>query len=159
MDGFLFLEAIKTPYVPAAYDEHLFLWWLTTEKKINGPWPFFPSPFFFLTVVGEGERDWIGLWGIEDDEASAETSWAAEALALAVRRESILLSKQILACIVVRWWCWRSRNSLPESWLESQSSMSLGSASTMMGSGRGLACGSDEGWVGGVMLSGLSAGG
>jgi hypothetical protein len=58
MDGFLFLEAIKTPYVPAAYDEHLFLWWLTTEKKINGPWPsFFPSPFFFLTVVGEGERD------------------------------------------------------------------------------------------------------
>jgi hypothetical protein len=33
MDGFLFLEAIKTPYVPVAYDEHLFLWWLTTGKK------------------------------------------------------------------------------------------------------------------------------
>jgi len=109
----------------------------------------FPAPFFFLIVVEEGGGDWTGLsfGGIEDVEASAETSLSVEEVSLVVCRASILLSRQIFACRALKWWCWRPRSSLPESWLESQSSIFVGIVGSMIGTSKGLACCWVGGWV------------
>jgi hypothetical protein len=59
MDGCLFLEAIKAPYVPTTYDEHLFLWCLATDKELMAPsLLFFPTPFFLPNSCwGRGRLD------------------------------------------------------------------------------------------------------
>jgi hypothetical protein len=73
-------------------------------NKGKNYWPrasfFFLPPFFFLVVVGDeiGDCTGPGFGGIAEVEASAETSLPAKEDSLVLRRESILLSKQIFAC-------------------------------------------------------------